>query len=129
LIFDDIIDSGGSSNKGEFINLINELFSRGRHFKISVMICNQYVKNVITPTVRSNIDYFFISNNTSEVLHFVHSLVIFDGTKTEFLTFVSAHTKDHHFLMYDNLSADENQYFTIRAKLEYIESKIGKNKY
>jgi hypothetical protein len=129
LVFDDVIDSSASANKGEFINLMNELFSRGRHFKISVMICNQYVKAVITPTIRSNIDYFFISCNTNEVLFFVYSLVIYKGTKNEFVEFINNSTIDHYFMMYNNLTNEIQRYSKIKANIDYNESKIGENKY
>ena len=50
LIFDDVIDSGGAKN--ELKDLFNDIFSRGRHFKISIMLLNQYVKNIVTPPHR-----------------------------------------------------------------------------
>ena len=129
LIFDDVIDSSGSSAKGQFLNLVNELFARGRHFKISVMICNQYVKNVITPTVRSNIDYLFLSCNTNEVLYYVYSLVIYKGNKNDFVDFINNQTNDHFFVMYNNLTNDKDRYYRIKADIDYNEFKIGKNKY
>ena len=128
LIFDDIIDS--SSNKHNLIDLLNMLYSKGRHFKISVFLCNQYVKQLVTPTLRSNIDHLFISNNTIEVLYFVYSIVIFDGNKKKFVEFIQNNSQDFYFVMYDNISRDNsNRFFRIKADPKYIESRIGKNKY
>lgn len=128
LVFDDIIDSGG--NVSQMSNLFNELFARGRHFKISVMLCNQYVRNVITPTVRSNIDYLLLSCNTNEVLSFVYSMVVYDGTKKEFIDFVNANSADYYFVLYDNLTkGNDKKYYKLLADTEYIDSRVGVNKY
>ena len=129
LVFDDVIDSSNTGGKADFLNLINELFSRGRHFKISVILCNQYVKSIVSPTVRSNIDYLFLSCNTVEVLNYVYSLVIYNGNKQAFVDFINSMAVDYYFVMYNNLTNDKDRYYRIKADIEYNESKIGKNKY
>ena len=128
LIFDDIIDRGGSNY--ELQNLFNDMFARGRHFKISIMLLNQYVKGIVSPTIRANIDFLFISSNTNEVLNYVYNIVIYKGKKDQFVDYVNEHTMDHQFIMYDNLTSDNtNRFYQIKADLEYNKSRIGKNKY
>jgi len=130
LVFDDVIENN-TDGRSELLDCFNFLYSKSRHYAISVFLNNQYCKSICSPTLRSNCDYVFLSVNTSEVLGFVYSLVIYKGTKQEFINFINEHAgKDHYFIMYDNVKTDNSErFFKVKADMKYLESKIGKNKY
>ena len=51
-----------------FQSLIIKLFSKGRHWNISIVLINQYIKHAISPIVRSNIDYLLYSVNSVSII-------------------------------------------------------------
>ena len=53
-ILDDTI---GQKLDISFKTNLDLLFSRGRHYNISIIFISQYIKNYISTTIRNNIDY------------------------------------------------------------------------
>ena len=66
LIFDDVI--GGNSDRMAYSDSINQIFTQGRHYKISSIFCLQYSKSIITPSMRNNIDLLFLSKSSIPAL-------------------------------------------------------------
>ena len=60
IILDDTI---GTKIDISFKTNLDLLFSRGRHYNISIIFISQYIKNYISTTIRNNIDYFLFSVN------------------------------------------------------------------
>ena len=54
IILDDTI---GQKLDISFKTNLDLLFSRGRHYNISIIFISQYIKNYISTTIRNNIDY------------------------------------------------------------------------
>ena len=109
IIIDDSISCVGHS----FQKLVNKLFSKGRHWNISIVLINQYIKNVVSTVVRSNIDYLLYSVNSTTVLEYLYELVIYDGNKKDFVKWSQDNTKDFQFIMYKNIHGGE--FFFIKA--------------
>ena len=67
LIFDDV------TSKREFRRapILEDLFSNGRHYKILILICVQYIKQ-LPPAVRMNSDYLIMLHNSRRVLRLLH---------------------------------------------------------
>jgi len=126
LVFDDIIDSREDGKKAlnPFVSLLEDLYTTGRHIHISVMVLHQYIKHIITPAIRGNIDYMFISSNADEVLEYIKKIVIFKGSNSDFVDYINSRTNDNHFVMYDNVSKNnESRYYIIKANKNYLDSK------
>lgn len=125
-VFDDIIDSREDGRQGLFqlICLLEDLFTTGRHINISVMVLHQYIKHVITPSIRGNIDYMYISSNADEVLKYIKDLVIYKGNKDEFIEYINNNTNDNKFVVFDNVSKNnQNRWYIIKADINYLETK------
>ena len=108
-----IIDDSISCVDNSFQSLVNKLFSKGRHWNISIVLINQYIKNVVSTVVRSNIDYLLYSVNSTTVLEYLYELVIYDGNKKEFIKWSQDNTKSFQFIMYKNIHGGE--FFFIKA--------------
>ena len=63
LIYDDVI--GGRSDDMRYADSIDQIFTQGRHYKISSIFCMQYSKGIITPSMRSNTDVLFMGKSSS----------------------------------------------------------------
>ena len=86
-----------------FQSLINKLFLKGRHWNISIVLINQYIKHAISPIVRSNIDYLLYSVNSVSILTYIYDLVIYVGNIKQFIKWSQDNTKDFQFIMYKNI--------------------------
>jgi len=112
IILDDTI---GSKIDAEFKTNLDLLFSRGRHYNISIIFLSQYIKNYISTTIRNNIDYLLFSINNYNVIKIIYDLVVYDGSIKDFIKFVNEKTKDYTFLIYNNLNYSTNNFYTIQA--------------
>lgn len=132
IIFDDMYDSSteGKNKQHNLKSLLNDLFSTGRQLHISVMVLHQYIKDLITPIVRCNIDYLFISTNTDEILDYIKKLVIYNGKSESFIDYINNNTNDYHFMVFDNVAKNNlNRWYRIKADINYLEyNKNNKNK-
>ena len=108
-----IIDDSISCVDKHFQSLINKLFSKGRHWNISIVLINQYIKHAISPIVRSNIDYLLYSVNSVSILTYIYDLVIYDGNIKQFIKWSQDNTKDFQFIMYKNIHGGE--FFFVKA--------------
>lgn len=67
LIFDDVT-SNRKFRKGE---ILEDLFSNGRHYKAVIIISCQYLKQ-LPPAVRLNTDYLFMMHNSKQVIKILY---------------------------------------------------------
>jgi hypothetical protein len=112
IILDDTI---GAKLDIDFKTNLDLLFSRGRHYNISIIFLSQYIKNYISTTIRNNIDYLLFSINNYNVIKIIYDLVVFDGSIKDFIKFVNEKTKNFTFLIYNNLNYSDNNFYTIQA--------------
>jgi len=112
IILDDTI---GQKLDISFKTNLDLLFSRGRHYNISIIFISQYIKNYISTTIRNNIDYLLFSVNNYNVIKIIYDLVVYNGNIKEFIKFVNEKTKNFTFLIYNNLNYSDNNFYTIQA--------------
>ena len=112
IILDDTI---GQKLDISFKTNLDLLFSRGRHYNISIIFISQYIKNYISTTIRNNIDYLLFSVNNYNVIKIIYDLVVYDGSIKDFIKFVNEKTKNYTFLIYNNLNYSDNNFYTIQA--------------
>ena len=115
IILDDTI---GQKLDITFKTNLDLIFSRGRHFNISIIFISQYIKNYISATIRNNIDYLLFSVNNYNVIKIIYDLVVYDGSIKDFIKFVNEKTKNYTFLIYNNLNYSDNNFYTIQAPKE-----------
>jgi hypothetical protein len=115
IILDDTI---GAKLDITFKTNLDLLFSRGRHYNISIIFISQYIKNYISATIRNNIDYLLFSVNNYNVIKIIYDLVVYDGSIKDFIKFVNEKTKNYTFLIYNNLNYSDNNFYTITAPKE-----------
>ena len=115
IILDDTI---GTKIDISFKTNLDLLFSRGRHYNISIIFISQYIKNYISTTIRNNIDYLLFSVNNYNVIKIIYDLVVYDGSIKDFIKFVNEKTKNYTFLIYNNLNYSDNNFYTITAPKE-----------
>ena len=115
IILDDTI---GAKIDASFKTNLDLLFSRGRHYNISIIFISQYIKNYISTTIRNNIDYLLFSVNNYNVIKIIYDLVVYDGSIKDFIKFVNEKTKNYTFLIYNNLNYSDNNFYTISAPEE-----------
>jgi hypothetical protein len=68
IILDDTI---GQKLDITFKTNLDLIFSRGRHYNISIIFISQYIKNYISATIRNNIDYLLFSVNNYNVIKII----------------------------------------------------------
>lgn len=112
IILDDIV---GAMNN-DFTGLINKIFTLGRHYNISIIVLTQFLKRVITPTIRNNIDYLFFSINNYPSLDTIFEMIVYPHDKKHFINFVKNNTKEFRFIMYNNLTTDTDNFYIVKAE-------------
>ena len=129
LILDDVIGSLPPRNK-----TLQELYSQGRHYKISVILNIQISKNELDTVIRDNIDYFIIGHNGRRAYSNLFYELDFPGPEAEFQRFMHDNCIDHQFILYNNKvinSTDPRERFKIikaEGKLDGYKAKFVKDK-
>jgi hypothetical protein len=107
LVMDDCLSDSKSWTKDKYIA---EVFYNGRHHKIFFMLAMQEPMG-ITPGLRGNIDYIFITKNNNpnqrEKIYKQYA-GMFPSFKV-FNEILDTCTKDHNVLVIDNVNADSNK--------------------
>ena len=112
IIIDDCI--GGIGN--EFKILLDKLYSLGRHYLCSIITLSQIGKNVITPTMRNNVDIWMFSINNRNTMDVLYENVIWQGNRQSFYKFVQENTTDYRFIIFDNTKSTSNDFYIIKAE-------------
>lgn len=95
-----------------------KVFTRGRHVNISLILTTQYM-NSIPPVARSNCDYIFVGQLTSQGIELL-SDEFRSGTlsKKEFVDMYHRCTVDYYFLLINNTSVKNNEVSNLYAKIK-----------
>ena len=83
--------------------LILSMFCEGRHFGCQPILISQVGNHIMTPVIKNNASYMFISRlNRFQLASIWESLTNID--KDEFITIVESCNKDYNFIVIDNTS-------------------------
>jgi len=111
---DDVIGSLPVRNK-----TLQELYSQGRHYKISLILNIQISKNELDTVIRDNLDYFIIGHNGKRAYANLYRELEFNGNESEFISFMTSNTVDYQFILYNNKIVKEpdpmKRYYIIKA--------------
>ena len=120
-----ILDDCCSDTNFHQSKTFKQLFTKGRHYKISLMITAQYPYH-IPPICRVNCDYICVGKlNTQGIEILTKEFLMGDITKKEFLKMYYNSTNDYKFLLINNNSSSDNSnmdeiYGVIKCPAEYI---------
>jgi hypothetical protein len=99
VLFDDLL----SDPEARRSNLILSAFVEGRHFGIQPIILSQIGNYILTPAIKNNSSYIFLSRlNRFQLASVWESLTNID--KDEFIALVEECNKDYNFIAIDNTS-------------------------
>jgi hypothetical protein len=125
VVFDDIVGDRSATNS----DLIMFAYAIGRHISINPVLVSQVSNRVLTPMVKSQSDYLFISRlNRFQLGGIWESLTNID--KQEFIGMVEHCNKNYNFVVIDNKSQSNNpeDFITIvRAKDPDERKRAGKD--
>ncbi|KAI8916683.1 hypothetical protein DFJ77DRAFT_510120 [Powellomyces hirtus] len=104
-----MIDDAGDNAQGKELNKeLSKLYTRGRHFGISSMVCIQSVSGHLTRKMKNNTTEFIIFKNNAEDMEALARLLTsaFKNRK-EVLTYLTECTSEPYSFCYINLAADD----------------------
>nr|AAL73466.1 putative ATPase [Tetrahymena thermophila] len=119
IVLDDI-------NLNKRSKLLDDLYSKSRHYNIMVITLVQYSKIVITNIIRSNIDILFMSKQNNSGLESMYECINTELDKREFYRFIRENTINNQFVFY-NLHDNVNKLKIVKADFFQLENK-GKKK-
>lgn len=123
LILDDCISDEKLNNSKPF----ELLFTRGRHINISIIFVSQYLKAVIKPVIRNNIDFCLFSQVNAQGLKLIFDEYNYNLSKDEFYDLFQKATKDYGFLIVNNNSVKNGDidelYGMIKTPSDFLKTK------
>ena len=117
LIFDDML---GSVKQGSLEQLmLNKLFATSRHLKIGLMVLSQTSRGLFSPALRQNTDMLLVRKVNDGQLPTIYESIYYPGSYKAFLEFYHNTTaaSKFGFLLYDNLTREDDKFFLIAAEL------------
>ena len=110
-----IVDDCIGAVNNDFKVLLDKIYTLGRHYNISIITLCQIGKNVITPSIRNNCDFWFWSINNHTTMDIIFENIVWNGNKKSFYDFVRKNTTDYRFIIYDNTKSTDNDFYIIKA--------------
>ena len=107
------------------------IFSFGRHVKVTLIMSLQFCRCILAPALRSNIDYLFISeinnNSIQTVYESISTKKIFKDIK-EFESFIEDNNNDYQFIFYNNMEKDKKKRISVIKSILYNKIKLKRIK-
>lgn len=105
------IDDAGDSAQGKELNKeLSKLYTKGRHWSCSTIVCIQSVSGQLTRKMKNNTTEFIIFKNNSEDMEALAKLLTSAyKSKKEVLDYLTECTKEAYSFCYVNLAADDAQ--------------------
>jgi len=109
--------------------ILNDIFTTGRHYKITIIVSVQFGKCIIWPSVRNNIDYLFFSEVNNDCLESIYKSISTKKIFKNFIAFekfVEDNNWDFKFIFYNNKEHDKKSRIRIVKAQLYDEIKFEK---
>ena len=122
-----ILDDCCSDTNFHQSKTLKQLFTKGRHYKISLMITSQYPYH-IPPICRVNCDFIAVGQlNTQGIEILTKEFLMGEITKKDFLKMYYDSTNNYKFLLINNNSSSDNSnldeiYGTLKVPEKYIKN-------
>lgn len=102
-------------------NMLIDLACKARHYKLTVISSVQFPKQLITTSIRSNIDYLFWSDLNEQGLRAIYESISISINFKNFLNLVNEYNTDYRFFLYNSKESNKKE------RLKLIKSKIFTN--
>ena len=106
--------------------ILIDLACKSRHFKITVICSVQYPKELITSSIRSNIDYLFWSDLNQQALIAVYQSIHVSMNFKEFEKYVDHNNTNYQFLFYNSKQPDKVKRLSVVKSKEFNNLKLEK---
>ena len=83
-------------------DLLSDLFTKSRHWNITLILSSQYVKQLVSSTIRSNFHYLFWNQLNLDNLECIYRIVYLNIDKKSFFQWVYNVKERFAFIFYDN---------------------------
>lgn len=98
-----------------------DLATKSRHYKLTVICSVQYPKELISSSIRSNIDYLFWSDLNEQALISVYQSIHLPINFKTFQKFVDNNNTNYQFIFYNSKESDK------KKRIKIVKSKIFEN--
>ena len=118
LIFDDVDVTKDSKQ-------LSQLFCMSRHWNITLILSSQYVKKLVSSTIRSNMHYLIYNQLNMENLECIYKIVYLDIDKKTFFNYIYNIKERYTFVFYNNMGQDlKDSYKLIKAEEKNFKLKL-----
>lgn len=120
IIFDDVKLTSISKS-------LSDLFSIGRHYNITILLSVQFPRLIVSPLIRSNIDYLFFSQLNNNTLHTIYESI---STKSiwknfnDFEDYCENNNDNYKFIFYNNMEHNKKDRIKIVKSILYKSIKM-----
>ena len=112
VVLDDTIGVvNDGSKRTNHSDALDEIYSAGRHSGITLFQSTQFASK-ISPTQRANFDFLCIGITSEDSLQKLHGCTVGKPYK-EFRQYIHENTRDHNFVLYNNLTTNDDERWTI----------------
>ena len=118
-----ILDDVKTFNRSK---MLIQLATQGRHFYLTVIASVQYPKELISSSIRSNIDYLFWSDLNEQALQAVFQSIHVPMNFKNFNKFVDHNNTNYQFIFYDSRNPDKNDRLKVIKAKEFTNMKMDK---
>ena len=106
--------------------ILVDLATKSRHFKLTVICSVQYCKELISSSIRSNIDYLFWSDLNQQALMAIYQSIHVPLNFKKFEEFVNEYNTNYKFIFYNIKEADKVKRLSIVRATEFSNLKLQK---
>lgn len=102
-------------------NMLIDLATKSRHYKLTVICSVQFPKQLITTSIRSNIDVLFWSDLNEQGLRAIYESISIPMNFKTFLNLVNQYNTDYRFFVYNSKESDK------KKRLKLVKGQIYEN--
>jgi hypothetical protein len=106
--------------------ILIDLATKSRHYKLTVICSVQYCKELISSSIRSNIDYLFWSDLNEQALMAVYQSIHVPMNFKKFETYVNEYNTNYQFIFYNSKEANKVKRLCIVKANEFNNLKLEK---
>ncbi len=105
--------------------MLNKLATQGRHYKLGILLSTQWIRGVVSASIRNNIDFLFFSDINIQALKIIYEIVYTDLDFKSFFKLIDNINNNYTFILYDNHTKDKFKRWSL-VKSEFIKKLIKK---
>jgi len=109
--------------------VLNQVFTKGRHYGITIIMSVQFPRHVCSKIIRNNIDYLFLSElNNETMINIIKECITISGLDVkDIFNYIINNNHDYQFILYNNTEKDKHKRLSI-VKAKLLQLKLLKKK-